>query len=36
MNDDDRFWEEVDLAYEEYETFKLLGQKTRNCGHLGG
>ena len=35
-DDDERFWEEVDLAYEEYESFKLLGEKPSNCGHLGG
>ena len=25
MNDDERFWEEVDLAYEEAESFRLVG-----------
>lgn len=33
---DEDFFEEVDLAYEEYESFKLLGEKPRNCGHLEG
>lgn len=32
---DEKFWEEVDLAYEEYESYKILGEKPRNCGHLG-
>ena len=36
IDDDEKFWEEVDLAWEEYETYKLLGEKPRNCGHLGG
>lgn len=34
-NVDEKFWEEVDLAYEEYESYKILGEKPRNCGHLG-
>ena len=36
MEDDEKFREEVDLIHEEYESFKLLDEKPRNTGHLGG
>ena len=35
MEDNEKYWEEVDLAYEKYESYKLLGENPINCGHLG-